>query len=115
MTCHIGENIIICDGQSGWRVEPALQCPWCDERRRCLRTWIHGGYSGFDAICGTCGSYWSWCDEISFRKLTDNERDENIARVAARPDPKCWDCHDTGDTGGPMDVEDSPCSCGAKA
>lgn len=115
MTCHYGEGIIVCDGLSGWRVEPDKLCPWCRELRRCLGSPVFSGWCGYDYICGTCGSYWSEEDGVRLRKLTEDERDENIARVAAQPDPKCWDCHDTGDRGSPLDEPDAyPCLCGAK-
>jgi hypothetical protein len=114
VTCRQVENAIICDGVSGWRVEPAKRCPWCLETRRCLGTPIFSGYGGHDYICGTCGSYWSEDDYVSYRKLTNDQRDANIARVAGRADPKCWDCHDTGDAGTFLDEPDShPCKCGA--
>lgn len=114
MTCHVGEGIVICDGVSGWRVEPAKHCPWCLETRRCLGTPIFGGYCGSDYICGTCGSYWSEEDDTRFRKLTEEEREQNIARVTSVADPKCWKCHDTGDAGDMMDEPGAnPCDCRA--
>lgn len=114
MTCLIGENVVICDGVSGWRVNPVGHCPWCLEQRRCLETAIFGGYCGWDVICGTCGSRWSLEDGVRFWKVSEDERDENIARVASVVDPKCWDCHDTGDKGDPMDEPGKfPCECGA--
>lgn len=118
MTCHIGENIVVCDGFSGgWRVRLDGWCQWCLEKRRMVQVLIYGGYCGMDIICGTCGSYGSVDDGVQWRKLTEDERDENIARVAATPDPKCWKCHDTGDTGQPgFDEPDAhPCDCSGEA
>ena len=83
MTCHVGEGIVVCDGASGWRVEPMKRCPWCMEDRRCLGTLIFGGYGGSDYICGTCGSYWCEDDFTIYRKVTEAQRDENIERVLA--------------------------------
>lgn len=117
MTCRIGENVIICDGQSGWRVYPDLQCPWCLERRRCIGTAIFGGWCGFDYICGTCGTKWSTDDDRPIsevgKRISNEQREQNIARVAALADPKCWDCHDSGDTGMPGFDEPGahPCAC----
>ncbi|HEX6038883.1 hypothetical protein [Longimicrobium sp.] len=94
-------------------MSPALECGWCLEKRRCIETPIFSGYCGYDVICGTCGSEWN-TDDGRFRKIDNDERDANIARVAAMPDPKCWECHDTGDTGEPMDEPGThPCKCGA--
>lgn len=114
MTCHISENVIVCNGQNGWRVEPFAYCPWCMERRRCLTTLIFSGWCGSDYICGTCGSRWSDDGGIWMPKISEEAREENIARVAAMPDPKCWDCHDTGDISHPaIDMEPKPCQCEA--
>ena len=96
MTCHVGQNIVVCDGQSGgWRVG-YLVCPWCciESTTRCLYVWIFGGYGGLDAICGKCGQKWS--SEATLRNLNNEEREKNIARVGSVADPKCWECHDTG-------------------
>jgi hypothetical protein len=117
MTCHVGENIIVCDGQSGgWRVTQA-KCPWCcvpsDEPVRCLCVLIFCGYGGMDYLCGACGQEWSSDDDTRLWKTTDAQREENRARVASVHDPKCWQCHDTGDVGMPgFDEPDShPCNC----
>lgn len=116
MTCQVGQGFAICDGQSGgWRVTLAY-CPWCKEHRRCLSVAIFGGWCGHDFKCGTCGYHWGSDDE-GWRKLTEEERDKNIAAVAARPDPDCWECHDTGDTTDPGNPIDEPilrpCACAA--
>lgn len=119
MTCHVGDGIVICDGRSGgWRVG-RVWCPWCcvkDETVRGLTVLIFGGYGGFDAICGSCGFAWA-CDDEWLPRMNPHDqekREENIALVAATPDPKCWKCHDTGDVGMPgFDMPDSnPCDCG---
>lgn len=115
MTCHVGDGFIICDGQSGWRVSPSTHCPWCLEERRCLTTLIFSGWCGSDYICGTCGSRWSNDGEVWMPKITEQERDENIARVAAAKDPQCWECHDTGDISDPaIELEAKQCPCGAE-
>ena len=120
VTCHFGDGIVVCDGQSGgWRVTHVL-CPWCcvqgAEPVRALSVLIFGGYGGSDYICGSCGQNWASADEVYLRKVTNEERETNIAKVAARADPKCWDCHDTGDVGMPgFDVEPMPCKCGVSA
>lgn len=121
MTCHIGEGVVVCDGQGGWYVYRDLSCPWCKERRRCIGTQIFGGWCGNDYICGTCGSVWD-SESETVRKLTEAQRDENIARVAAMKDPGCWDCRDTGDKewNVPLidpDAEPDFCACeaGSKA
>lgn len=115
MTCHIGPNIIVCDGVSGgWRIAQG-HCPWCclgERTTRALYAWIFGGYAGRDWICGECGQKWS--DEGGAWKVTEEQREQNIARVAATPDPNCWDCHDTGDKGAPWAMPDSDvCECQA--
>lgn len=122
MTCRVGQGVVICDGQSGgWRVGHGL-CPWCcvrgDVPVRLLYVWIYGGYGGRDCICGSCGFAWSEDDEWRSRMKDDHdseEREANIAKVAAVPDPACWDCHDTGDCGQPgFDEPDAnPCACAA--
>lgn len=120
MTCIQAGSAIVCTGTGRWRVGRAA-CPWCwlkgDELRRSLVTPVFGGWCGHDLICGNCGQSWS-SDDDRLRKLTDAQRDENIGRVAAVPDPKCWACHDTGDKGdpgNPLLEEADPCSCGAGA
>lgn len=116
MTCHFGEGVIVCDGRSsqGWRVSFAW-CPWCclpgDKPVRVLAVDIFGGWGGSDLICGTCGQFWSNDGENHYRRMTEDQRDENIARVVAVPDPNCWDCHDTGDKSRPWDEEAIPCEC----
>jgi hypothetical protein len=114
MTCRVVENAIVCDGQSGgWRVGTA-SCPFCclqDREVRVLFVWIFGGYGGRDHICGECGQKWASEDE-RLHKMTDEKREENKARVAATPDPTCWDCHDTGDLY-PTAAPDTFCKCAA--
>lgn len=107
-------GISIC-GPGPWRVDPERLCPWCLERRRCLSAPVYGGWCGFDHICGTCGTRWSDDDDRGLRKHTEEEREANIACVAAVADPKCWDCHDTGDTATVfIDPDaDTRCSCPA--
>ncbi len=115
MTCRVAGNAIIDDGQSGWRVYPVKSCPWEKAARRCIGTAIFGGYCGYDFICGTCGSYWSEEDGIGYRKLTNDQREANIARVTAFPDPECWECHDSGDVGTPLNCPgENPCTCPAR-
>lgn len=124
MTCRIatlgsGVTAIVCDGRTGgWRVDFAL-CPWCcvkgDKPVRVLSVLIYSGYGGSDFICGTCGQAWSDDGECWYRKMSEDDRDANIAKVAAVPDPKCWDCHDTGERAHPLAEESDPCHCGAKA
>lgn len=124
MTCHIGEGVILCDGQSGWRVG-FRSCPWCcleGRQTRVLITDIFGGWCGQDIICGECGQKWS-TDEGGMHKMTEEKREENKARVASMPDPKCWDCHDTGEAGygsgvpltDPDDRERCACEAGKDA
>jgi hypothetical protein len=116
MTCHIGDGIIICTGLGAWHVAQ-LACPWCclgDAMVRCLTTPIHSGYCGFDSICGSCGQRWS--SDEPLRKMSEEQREENIAWVASVPDPKCWKCHDTGDPDWlnlEIEEESKPCECGA--
>lgn len=133
MTCrHVdlggGHSAVVCDGCSGgWRVTSA-RCPWCcvkDEAVRCLSVLIYGDYEGSDYVCGKCGYAWiqddyAWSqDDDVYPRVDpqDNEaRQKNIALVASTPDPKCWDCHDTGDTGMPgLEMPgEHPCKCGAE-
>ena len=117
MTCNFGEGIVLCTVDR-WRVVLDAYCPWCDERRRCLAAAVFSGWCGNDYICGTCGSYFN-SDEPP-RKLTEDERAENIAKVAAKADPACWTCHDTGDARPPdmpamdeNDLDPKPCACAA--
>lgn len=118
MTCHTDKDgnvlVSICDGHGdGWRVAREKPCQWCLEKRRCLYAYVFGGWCGTDWVCGTCGSEWTEEDYLYWKKVTEEQRDENVARVAAHPDPKCWDCHDTGDAGLPFHDDTTPCKCEA--
>lgn len=116
MTCHIGEGVTICTGRNGSFVAFAA-CPCCclrgDPPVRCLDTPIFSGWCGSDMVCGNCGQEWSTDDDRPMRNTPIEQRDANIALVAATPDPKCWDCHDTGDTNyrHPGVTEPQACSC----
>jgi hypothetical protein len=129
MTCTVYRSdsgasvVVVCNGRShGWRIRYGC-CPWCAPdptwgQRRVAYVSIYGGDGGEDCICGECGSEWSSYDgDVTFGKLDLDERDDNIALVASIPDPKCWDCHDTGDTGMPGLDEPgaNPCACGRVA
>lgn len=106
-----GQGFAIVCGPGPWRVALDVPCPWCKEKRRCLTAEVFGGWCGNDYKCGTCGTYWS--SEGDTLKTTEADRADNIARVAATPDPKCWDCHDSGWTSeNPID-EGHPCACAA--
>lgn len=101
---------IVC-GPGPWRVARNHPCPWCLEKRRCLIAPVFGGWCGYDLKCGTCGTAWSTDD--GGLKTSEEDREKNIALVASVPDPKCWDCHDSGWTGeSPID-EGYPCVCAA--
>jgi len=63
-------------------------------------------------ICGTCGSFWSTDSGEVRKNMSNDERDENIAKVAAMADPKCWVCHDSGWIESPID-EPRECDHGA--
>lgn len=106
-------TVIVCDGLSGWRVASDKYCHWCMEKRRMLWSYVHGGYSGIDYFCGTCGSYVSVEDYVRFHKISESDRDEHIVTVAARPDPKCFECQDSGDRAMPLSDEPEFCVCAA--
>lgn len=97
MTCIVGEGIVVCTSDP-WRVGYAL-CPWCclpgDQPVRHLVALVYGGWCGSDLLCGTCGQFWS-SDMDRLRATPNDEREENIAKVAAKADPSCWTCHDSG-------------------
>ena len=103
-------------GPGPWRVAHAA-CPWCclpgDPRRRCLEALVFGGWCGSDLICGHCGYEWSTDDDVRRKGPEDEERQENIAKVAAVPDPKCWKCHDSGWIESPI-AEPARCECASQ-
>lgn len=110
MTCKIGDGVIVCSA-GPWRVRLNVECPWCQERRRCLAADVFGGWCGQDYMCGTCGSYWD-SESGTVRKLTEEQREKYIAEVAATPDPQCWDCHDRGWLPmSPVSYEPESCEC----
>ena len=121
MTCHAltsdGKVVgFLCTGRGGWRVSFAA-CPWCclpgDKPVRHLEALVYGGWCGSDYVCGSCGQEWS-SDSDRLLRIPDEKREANKAEVGARPDPKCWDCADTGDITGPLDWDEpKDCPCGA--
>jgi len=113
MTCHVGQGIVVCTG-SPWRPALDVECPWCLEKRRCLCSEVHGGWCAPDFICGTCGSFWNAEQERPI-KMTEAERDENVALAASIPDPTCWICHDTGyEPMSPIAAEAERCAAGCE-
>lgn len=74
----------ICGGAGEWKLSEAF-CPWCcvkgDAPVRVLEAEVFGGYCGPDFICGACGQEWSADGPV--RRMREEERDANIARVAA--------------------------------
>ena len=118
MTCISSDGLTICMA-GPWRVvRGGLACPFCStsdaDKTRHISAPVHSGWSGYDYICGRCGLY-SNSEEYDARPMEGRrlkEAEENIARVAAMPDPACWECGDLGYTENPIEGP-RPCGCEA--
>jgi hypothetical protein len=72
------------------------KCPWCclgEDTTVVAARWVYGGWCGCDFLCGACGQSWSTDDDRPLGRLSEDERERNLARVAemrTRMEPGPW-------------------------
>jgi len=90
MTCTFltddqGKTVAIACGPGGYSHLVMASCPFCclgdDQQIHAFRE-VHSGYSAPDLICGSCGQYHSEDFEGDNPKMSEDQREENKAKVA---------------------------------
>jgi len=89
MACATAGGLTIC--RSGPWDKLVSRCLWCGRDTMHLVAPVHGGWCGFDEICGECGIY-STTEGIDLRPIWEDSeegqaRKRRIQQVAEHPGP----------------------------